>query len=48
MTLDLPDTQGRQEILAVHARGKPLAKEINIDALAGQTPASPAPPTSRT
>ena len=37
-----------RKILEVHTRGKPLAKEIDVDALAGQTPASPAPtsPTS--
>ncbi|MEA2323394.1 MAG: cell division protease FtsH, partial [Solirubrobacteraceae bacterium] len=29
---------GRKQILEVHTRGKPLAKEIDLDALAGQTP----------
>ncbi|HEX4110085.1 MAG TPA: cell division protein FtsH, partial [Solirubrobacteraceae bacterium] len=33
-----PDRKGRAKILEVHTRGKPLTKEINIDALAGQTP----------
>src|ERR687891_2455797 len=28
----------RPDILEVHTRGKPLAKEIDVDALAGQTP----------
>src|ERR1044072_8405640 len=32
------DRKGRGKILEVHPRGKPLAKEIHIDALAGQTP----------
>ncbi|HWI21672.1 MAG TPA: ATP-dependent zinc metalloprotease FtsH [Baekduia sp.] len=38
ITVDRPDRKGRAKILEVHTRGKPLAKEINIDALAGQTP----------
>jgi cell division protease FtsH len=38
-----PDRKGRKQILEVHTRGKPLAKAIDLDALAGQTPASPAP-----
>src|SRR6201985_2534444 len=33
-----PDRTGRKKILEVHTRGKPLAREINVDALAGQTP----------
>ncbi len=36
--VDRPDRKGRQKILQVHTRGKPLAKEIDLDALAGQTP----------
>jgi len=36
--VDRPDRKGRAKILAVHTRGKPLAREIDIDALAGQTP----------
>jgi cell division protease FtsH len=38
IVVDRPDRKGRSKILEVHTRGKPLAKEINIDALAGQTP----------
>ncbi|HEY8637988.1 MAG TPA: ATP-dependent zinc metalloprotease FtsH, partial [Solirubrobacteraceae bacterium] len=38
IVVDRPDRKGRAKILEVHTRGKPLAKEINIDALAGQTP----------
>jgi cell division protease FtsH len=38
ITVDRPDRKGRAKILEVHTRGKPLAKAINIDALAGQTP----------
>src|ERR1700683_4455678 len=35
---DRPARKGRSKILEVHTRGKPLAKIIDIDALAGQTP----------
>jgi cell division protease FtsH len=38
ITVDRPDRKGRAKILEVHTRGKPLAKEIDVDALAGQTP----------
>ncbi len=38
ITVDRPDRKGRAKILEVHTRGKPLAKNIEIDTLAGQTP----------
>jgi len=38
IVVDRPDRKGRAKILAVHTRGKPLAKEIDVDTLAGQTP----------
>ncbi len=38
IVVDRPDRKGRAKILEVHTRGKPLGKEIDIDALAGQTP----------
>jgi cell division protease FtsH len=38
IVVDRPDRLGRRKILEVHTRGKPLAREINVDALAGQTP----------
>ena len=38
IVVDRPDRKGRKQILDVHTRGKPLAKEIDLDALAGQTP----------
>jgi cell division protease FtsH len=38
IAVDRPDRKGRAKILEVHTRGKPLAKQIDIDALAGQTP----------
>jgi cell division protease FtsH len=37
IAVDRPDRKGRAKILEVHTRGKPLGKEIDIDALAGQT-----------
>ena len=37
VVVDRPDRKGRTQILEVHTRGKPLAKEIDLDALAGQT-----------
>src|ERR1700704_4818241 len=33
-----PDVRGRQRILEVHTKGKPIAREIDLGALAGQTP----------
>ncbi|MDQ3412253.1 MAG: ATP-dependent zinc metalloprotease FtsH [Chloroflexota bacterium] len=36
--LDRPDIQGRQAILDVHSRGKPLEKDVSIENLARQTP----------
>jgi len=38
IVVDRPDRVGRKKILEVHTRGKPLAREINVDVLAGQTP----------
>jgi cell division protease FtsH len=38
IVVDRPDRKGRIKILEVHTRGKPLAQEIDLDALAGQTP----------
>src|SRR6202453_4057338 len=38
IVVDRPDRMGRRKILDVHTRGKPLAREIDVDALAGQTP----------
>lgn len=36
--LDRPDMKGRQAILEVHVRGKPLAADVNLPSLAKQTP----------
>jgi cell division protease FtsH len=38
IVVDRPDRLGRKKILEVHTRGKPLAREIDVDTLAGQTP----------
>ena len=38
VVVDRPDRRGRKKILEVHTRGKPLAKVIDLDTLAGQTP----------
>ncbi|HEY2603295.1 MAG TPA: ATP-dependent zinc metalloprotease FtsH, partial [Thermoleophilaceae bacterium] len=38
IVVDRPDRKGRVKILEVHTRGKPLAKTINLDNLAAQTP----------
>lgn len=37
ITVDPPDRQGRREILLVHALGKPLADDLEIDHIAGLT-----------
>jgi cell division protease FtsH len=36
--LDRPDMKGRQKILEVHVRGKPLGRDVDLAALARQTP----------
>jgi cell division protease FtsH len=38
IVVDRPDRPGRKAILEVHTRGKPISKEIDLDALAAQTP----------
>ncbi len=38
IVVDRPDRAGRRKILEVHARGKPLAREIDLDTLAAGTP----------
>jgi cell division protease FtsH len=37
VVLDRPDWQGRKQILQVHARGKPMASDVNLEALAKAT-----------
>ena len=36
--LDKPDMKGREEILKVHSRGKPISKEVDLNVLARSTP----------
>ncbi|RDI74700.1 ATP-dependent metallopeptidase HflB [Gaiella occulta] len=38
IVVDRPDRKGRREILEVHSKGKPLAKELDLDVLAASTP----------
>ena len=38
IVVDRPDRAGREQILKVHSKGKPISKEIDLAALAGQTP----------
>jgi len=38
ITVSLPDRKGRRAILAVHARNKKLADDLDLDALAKRTP----------
>jgi cell division protease FtsH len=38
VVIDLPDIKGRKAILEVHAKGKPLGKEVNLETVAKETP----------
>jgi cell division protease FtsH len=38
VVVDRPDRVGRKKILEVHSRGKPMSQQVDIEALAGQTP----------
>jgi len=38
VVVGLPDIKGREEILKVHARGKPLSDDVKLDELAKSTP----------
>mmetsp|Transcript_34137 Transcript_34137/g.45129 ORF Transcript_34137/g.45129 Transcript_34137/m.45129 type:complete len:718 (+) Transcript_34137:193-2346(+) len=38
VTVDLPDFNGRVAILKVHARGKPLASDVDLEAIARRCP----------
>lgn len=38
IVVDRPDREGRLQILRVHTKGKPIAPDIDLEALAGQTP----------
>ncbi|MEE8406372.1 MAG: ATP-dependent zinc metalloprotease FtsH [Acidimicrobiia bacterium] len=41
IAVDAPDIEGRAAILAVHAKGKPLVDEIDLEVLARRTPGFP-------
>ena len=38
ITVDRPDVKGREEILKIHARNKPLSTDVNLDKIAHLTP----------
>ncbi|MEX2562015.1 MAG: ATP-dependent zinc metalloprotease FtsH [Nitriliruptoraceae bacterium] len=38
VVIDRPDLKGRHDILKVHAKGKPLADDVDLEVLARQTP----------
>jgi cell division protease FtsH len=38
VVVDRPDRRGREQILQVHARGKPMAPDVDLNIIAGQTP----------
>ncbi|MCA9382037.1 AAA family ATPase, partial [Candidatus Dojkabacteria bacterium] len=35
--LDMPDVEGRKQILEIHAKGKPLATDVNLETVAKRT-----------
>lgn len=38
VTIDYPDRKDREEILKIHARGKPLADDVNLELISQRTP----------
>ena len=38
VVMDRPDVKGREEIFKIHARGKPIAREVSFEVLARLTP----------
>ncbi len=38
IVVDRPDIKGRQEILKVHVKGKPISQEVELDVIARRTP----------
>ncbi len=38
IAVDAPDKKGRQHILTVHAKGKPMAPDVDLEAIARRTP----------
>jgi len=37
VVLDLPDIEGRKQIIAIHAKNKPISKDVDLDRLAKRT-----------
>jgi len=37
VSIDLPDINGRREIIGIHAKGKPISAEVNLDKIARRT-----------
>ncbi len=38
IVIDIPDLKGREEIIEVHSKNKPLADDVNVEILAKRTP----------
>ena len=38
IVLDKPDLNGRRDILKIHAKGKPFAKDVDLNIIARRTP----------
>jgi cell division protease FtsH len=38
VTIDLPDREGREEILKIHSKTKPFAEDVNLSVIAERTP----------
>jgi cell division protease FtsH len=38
IAVDVPDLNGRRDVLAVHAKGKPIAEDVDLKAVARRTP----------
>jgi len=38
IAIDVPDLLGRRDVLAVHAKGKPIAEDVDLTAVARRTP----------
>ena len=47
IAVERPDLEGRDQILKVHAKGKPMADHVDLRAVARRTPASPGGPGQR-
>ncbi|MBL1685924.1 cell division protein FtsH, partial [Klebsiella pneumoniae] len=38
VAIDAPDVRGREQILRIHAKGKPMAEDVDLALLARRTP----------